>query len=84
MDDHVSNSDPWWADKPWPTVTVPVFVTGDVDLLLKKVGAKGVLVDNFRATSKSNYSPVFAGDPLVKPGATTGTGYASYGGGGRV
>lgn len=74
---HVSNSAPWWADKPWPTATVPVFVTGGVDLLLKKVGAKGVLVDNFRAISKSNSPPVFAGDPLVKAGATAGAGYSN-------
>ena len=67
---------PWWEDKPWPTAIIPVFATGDVDLLLKKTGSKGVLLDNFRATSKTGFAPEFASNPLLKPGATAGVSYS--------
>jgi hypothetical protein len=74
---HAANSDPWWADKPWPGVSIPIFVSGDVDLLLKKVGVKGVLIDNFRVSSKTDFAPVFAGNPLTKAGASAGVAYAT-------
>lgn len=73
----VNNSNSWWDSKPWPTATVPVFIGGDVDLLLTKTGTKGVLLDNFRVTSKADFPPVFAADPLSKPAATAGSPYTA-------
>lgn len=73
----VSGNNPAWETKPWPTVVVPIHASGDVDLLFKKTGAKGVLVDNVRVTSRSNSPPVFATNPLAKPPAQAGSFYTA-------
>lgn len=74
---HLTGNNPPWDTKPWPTVSIPINVAGDVDLLLKEIGAKGVLVDNFRVTGKSNYPPAFVSNPLAKPNATVSVAYAA-------
>jgi len=51
---HLDGNNPPWQTKPWPTATVIIDVAGDVDLLLKTDGAKGVVIDNFTAT----HSPI--------------------------
>lgn len=74
---NLAGNNPPWEAKPWPTVSIPINAVGDVDLLLKEVGTKGVLVDNFLVTTKSNFPPVFAANPLAKSGATAGVAYTN-------
>ena len=55
----VVGSNPDWSDKPWPSIAVPINVSGDVDLRFKKNGVKGVLIDKVTVTDRVTNPPVF-------------------------
>jgi hypothetical protein len=73
----VVGQNPNWQIKPWATVAVPINAIGDVDLLFKWAGTKGVLVDNFRLTGRTNNSaPFFLANPTLATNAPANVAFA--------
>ncbi len=67
----VVGADPNWMVKPWKTITAPIFMLGDVDILIKNTGTQGVVIDNLIINDNRcvNYLPQFTQNPLAKPAA---------------